>query len=235
MRLGDLIARISHADFRANPGPVDLSDIGFEMTDALIAVDEFDPQNEREGHGCIAVDLETKHTVVAFRGSEDLPDWIEDFDASLVAFPNGDAGAVHGGALALYRTLRGVGGNLPQIPTSADDLCVAGYSQGAWLATFFAAENSASELCTFAAPMPGDERFAAYASGRIGSSTRYAVKGDVVTLLPSSLLGFVHPWPARILDVTAEVNHNPISFHLLETYLFGLQKAFGPVDAETAT
>lgn len=126
-------------------------------------------------------------TIIVFRGTQALGNWISNLDARIGPGPRG--GRVHAGFAA---ALRQMSGDLAAaIAGTPRPLLVTGHSLGGALATLAAVEFGADALWSFGAPRVGDAVF-----GRtLGSTciTRVVNGNDPVTAVPPP--GF--PWRFR--------------------------------------
>jgi triacylglycerol lipase len=147
----------------------------------------------------------TSNGVVAFRGTDTVPDWIADLSYAEVDYPFvADAGQVHEGFLGVYQSCR------PQVLTALGalpaglPLFVTGHSLGGAVATLAAldiAVNSpfaAPVIYTFASPRTGDGDFAEAFDAKVGNNSteswRVANSFDLVPMQP----------PEKIYDAIQE-------------------------------
>ncbi|MDX2256190.1 MAG: lipase family protein [Pseudanabaenaceae cyanobacterium bins.39] len=152
-----------------------------------------------------------QHIVIAFRGSESLPDWLTNASVAKVPSPFG-VGEVHQGFQnALFPALTKILTAIRMIdPRFEKDIWVTGHSLGGALAVMFVAMLAEEDidvrgLYTFGAPRVGDEDFAKIFNQKFidiqpnttnqdkpGISYRMVNQGDLVPHLPPELSGFYH-------------------------------------------
>lgn len=127
------------------------------------------------------------YTVLAFRGTNELRDWLVNLSALPQRWPRG--GLVHRGflraLLQVWRPLR------QQLRQCAGPLFVTGHSLGGALATLAGAMLKPRAIYTFGAPRVGDGAFAASLHAPL---YRIENRRDVVPRMPTRgpLLQFVH-------------------------------------------
>ena len=165
--------------------------------------------------GYIAIDRVRQRVVVAYRGSKNLANDIEDADFFLTQLPFGPEGLkVDSGFLAAYKSVRdatvsGVQAALSKCGGGCSVL-FTGHSLGAAMATLGAAElgggggggggsdeSPAVRLVTFGSPRVGDPAFAAWAHARLQNasgvgSLRLRRQKDIVTAIPPRSVGYAH-------------------------------------------
>lgn len=117
-------------------------------------------------------------TYVAFRGTQNVEEWVDDACAILVS--HWRKGRVHKGFRDVYAALR------VSVAAAVGDgpFTVIGHSLGAALATLCAVEMPGCDLVTFAGPRVGDEEFADYAQGQTRTHLRVVNARDIVTHVP---------------------------------------------------
>lgn len=172
-------------------GTVDLSSYGYTVISTFTA---FVPDKSvAEPFGFIAQSSDS--VVVSFRGTDSLPDWVADADASQMVFPYAAGGVKsHKGFTNCYIScreqiipvLKGLSPNLK--------LYITGHSLGGGLSFLNALDVAVNTsftpvLLNFAGPRTGDPCFVATynsqtASGKIASSTRVVNVHDIVPMLP---------------------------------------------------
>ncbi|MEO7145766.1 MAG: lipase family protein [Bryobacteraceae bacterium] len=194
--------------------------------------------------GIVAWNAAAGTALVAFRGTQTLADWLDDFDA--VALPYKavpGAGFVHLGFQLVYEHVRG---SLPALILNGCPGCkrvlVTGHSLGGALAVLSALDLATNipprivpELYTFAGPRTGAPDFAAAFNAHI--STCYRVV-NVIELTPLDIVPNV-PLPPLYEHVGSSVTvHGGFTLdekaaHALTSYAIGLRR-LQPV-AATAT
>ena len=142
--------------------------------------------------------------ILAFRGTEPakLADWMTDADALLVP---GYGGHVHQGfARALEYVWDDITAALQPLLTPSRQLFITGHSLGAALATLAAARLAGPcVVYTFGSPRVGDAAFAQeYDASR---TYRYVNNLDVVTRVPSRLMGFTQVGQLRYFDASGHL------------------------------
>jgi hypothetical protein len=168
--------------------------------------------NEKAGtQGYVGLDVDSNNIVVAFRGSYNTPNAIEDaeFWLSDCDFaPEGVGGVkVEHGFQVAYNTVReemlaAVATGLQECPSCT--ITFTGHSLGAAMATLSAAEvastsngTAATTLFTFGCPRVGNTKFVEWSHSLIKSTTRVARERDIVPHIPPQLpsigLDYVHP------------------------------------------
>jgi triacylglycerol lipase len=138
--------------------------------------------------------------VVAFRGTEpkQLQDWLADANTLLVDGPFG--GRVHAGfSLALESVWEPLLAAVRELQGQGRSLWFTGHSLGAALAALAVArlrdelDMPVHGLYTFGQPRTGDRVFErAYNQDNRGRSFRFVNNNDVVTRVPTRLMGFSH-------------------------------------------
>jgi triacylglycerol lipase len=176
----------------------------------------------------------TRTAFVSFRGSEDLADWLADFDVVPTAYlPLTGFGEVATGFQAVYESVReSIATNLAAAGSGCDNILITGHSLGAALAVLAAPDifrNMAPNvieprLITFAGPRVGLPAFAMAFNVLIESCFCVVNYLDIVPLLP----------PAPYVPVGAEVDVdsggaiNVEQRHSLGAYRDGLTALIGP-------
>jgi predicted lipase len=188
-----------------------------------------DPQCIKAETGALAVISDLGDcTVIAFKGTSTIRDWLTDLDVAKKAVSNGVR--VHSGFLSDADSI------LPKIiaallPPGADKsklkpLLITGHSLGGALATLVAFDLQQACLpvqavYTFASPRVGNAGFRAAYNGLLGNKTfRVACAGDLVPLIPGIftsfrdgyrhvgvevfLNGIVHVAPAHYLELALD-------------------------------
>lgn len=146
--------------------------------------------------GYVGVNERTSEIIVAFRGSESIPNWITNLDFRKSDYPHCEGCEVHTG---FYHAMQSVYDDvLEEVSdlTAAYDypLRVTGHSLGGALALLSALELRAVGFSvvsnTFGCPRLGTDAFAAYASAQLPGAQRNTHAGDVVPHLPFESFGF---------------------------------------------
>ncbi|HTS78649.1 MAG TPA: lipase family protein [Bryobacteraceae bacterium] len=185
--------------------------------------------------GLVAWNPADKMAIVSFRGTVDVHDWIEDFDAVPVDYvPVAGIGLVHMGFQLVYEHVRkNVGGLLQNQCKGVQKILITGHSLGAAVAIlsgFDIAKNavpgSAPDFCTFAGPRAGDPGFAKKFNAAFPVCNRIVNFMDVVPQVP---LPPVYEHVGTEILVHGGFKPLDITFaHRLTTYLAGLQKLAAP-------
>jgi hypothetical protein len=137
----------------------------------------------------------TGAVIVAFRGTETKPEWLEDFDG--LAVPNAyGQGMVHQGFQDRYKALRTSILAALALVTLPAQLWVTGHSLGAALATLCASDIQISELSklvyTWAGPRVGWHDYARWFATQDAETYRIVNEWDVVPRVPSAVNGYEH-------------------------------------------
>ena len=169
--------------------------------------------NDKFGtQGYVGIDETSKRIIVAFRGSYNIPNDIEDALFFLSPFDKEPTVKVEHGFQVAYNSVRedmlaGVKSAREACPDCS--ITFTGHSLGAAMSTLAAAEVAASvtasttlttELFTFGCPRVGDSAFVNWSHELITSTTRVARERDIVPHIPPSihegpafLTGYTHP------------------------------------------
>jgi predicted lipase len=135
-------------------------------------------------------DHEQNATVISFRGSSNVENWIADLDAVKVTPYKDKQIEVHKGFYDDFIDIRSELYSF--IPLDGIDLIVVGHSYGAAIAILFKYdlinENIPATLVTFGEPRVGNDMFAE----QILDHYRITHKRDMVPHLPPERLGFKH-------------------------------------------
>lgn len=180
--------------------------------------------------GLVAWNAAAKSAIVAFRGTQDFTDWMDDLDAVPVDYaPVAGIGLVHMGFQLVYEHVRdSVAQLLQKQCAGVQQILVCGHSLGAAvavLAGFDISKNTVPgaipKFCTFAGPRTGDPGFAVKFNVAFPDCTRIVNFMDVVPQVPL---------PPAYQHVGTEIlvhggfkPLDPIYAHRLTTYLAGLQ------------
>jgi predicted lipase len=145
--------------------------------------------------------LRTGATTIAFRGTEDVADWMVNLDINRVEYNIKvnqmllTCGMVHEGFLGRWRKLRA--GVLECIKSNGIQRpIIVGHSLGGAMANFCAVElkllGYSPHLVTFGCPRTGDNNFARFMNYNVKQHTRIVNWGDPVTRIPSAVAGWRH-------------------------------------------
>lgn len=173
----------------------------------------------------------TQTAIVSFRGTETPEDWLKDFDALALPFPDiPTAGLVHQGFDAVYQTIRdSVIAGVDAAKVNATSMWITGHSLGGAIAILAAidfAKNAVpplvSQLYTFAGPRVGDDTFKALFDATVPVCYRVVNRWDIVPQLPPPPL-FIHTGQA--IDIDGGFTLDLATAHsLLNSYKPGLLK-----------
>lgn len=155
--------------------------------------------------GFVGIDEANNRIIVAYRGSYNFANTVQDMKFWMTSFPYGDEKDLevdHGFFLA-YNSLRQDTISAVQSAKRSCKECgevlVTGHSLGAAMATMLAGElgNSTKvRLYTFGSPRTGNEAFSNWVVQRIqgmgGSSTRMRRQLDIVPAIPPRSIGYHH-------------------------------------------
>jgi hypothetical protein len=226
----------------------------FEVIASIYANDlATDASKKRGTTGRVSIGLllwETKtgEAVIALRGTEGIPEWVQDarFDTK-VCFFLPEAGETEEGFTDMYKSFAAgtpTGSSVTSSLTTifgtkqVNSLTVCGHSLGGSLATLQAldaAANSANAKCknpavyTYASPRTGDAQFASTYNRMVPNTFRIVNRVDLVPKLPLSppyehVLGLYRLTAIQFLPPAILVEPNPLCEHVLETYLYLLSK-----------
>jgi predicted lipase len=173
--------------------------------------------------------------VVAIRGTENILEWIRDFEFALTAFPYATAGRTEAGFTDFYSSLRtSPNTSAKRVVDALRDLVagggvktltIAGHSLGSALATLLALDVAANGVFaapvvyTFASPAVGDKVFAGSYDRLIETSWRIANLNDLVPCLPPRLAGYIHVDAELPINSDDQSKHSVSCWHQLRTYL----------------
>lgn len=173
----------------------------------------------------------TQTVIVSFRGTETPEEWLRDFEAIAVAFPDiPTGGLIHQGFDAVYQTIRNsVIACVDAAKVNATSMWITGHSLGGALALLAAidfAKNAVpplvSQLYTFAGPRVGDAAFKNLFDGAIPVCHRVVNRWDIVPNVPPPPL-FTHA--GQSVDIDGGFTPDLAKAHsLLESYKPGLLK-----------
>jgi triacylglycerol lipase len=150
--------------------------------------------------GWVCVDTTRSRLIVAFRGTEFLHDWFDNFDFIPAPYgPIPGRGTVHQGFQLLYYSIRAslralVGDNAPR----CKELLITGHSLGGALCALAAPDllndnpTLAPLVYTWAEPRVGHGDFVTMYNTHVNVSYRLANVWDVVPHLPPDIAGYEH-------------------------------------------
>ena len=180
-------------------------------------------------------------TVIAFRGTASLRDWLTDAEFPLRPLP-GSPGRVHAGFLTaidsiLPDLLAFLAPPKAQSPEpKASPVFLTGHSLGGALAVLAAWYLQAQGLpvhsvYTFGQPRVGDRAFASLYSALLGTKTYRTVnQNDLVPRVPGVLLGYSHAGELAFINTVGSLVLNPSWFSRLISDALGLYHAYRRLD-----
>ena len=181
-------------------------------------------------------------TVIAFRGTASLRDWLTDAEFPLRPLP-GTPARVHEGFLtAIDSILPDLLAFLapPQAPCPAPrasvPILLTGHSLGGALAVLAAWFLQAQGLpvhsvYTFGQPRVGDRAFASRYASLLGARTHRVVnQNDLVPRVPGVLLGYRHAGELALINAVGELVLNPSWLGRLVSDGLGLYRAYRRLD-----
>jgi predicted lipase len=223
------------------PGFVPAS--GYTLVERIHADDGVKKLPGREPYGYVARNPNPPgDLVVAFRGTEDVLEWIRDFEFGRAAHAQCDPAATRvdceDGFSAIYRTCasdifaalaRAAAGTSAPLP-----VFITGHSLGAALATLLAFDLGCRVfagqapglarpvLYTFASPLVGDAAFARAFGTLVPETYRIVNEPDLVPRLPPPVLGYEHVGAVVSVSSNENAKHSLLCWHSLSTYLHEL-------------
>jgi len=190
----------------------------------------------------------TGEAVIAIRGTEGIPEWVQDakFDTQACFFLP-EAGETEDGFTDVYRSFAVGATNGPSVTAAlatifgtrqVNSLTVCGHSLGGALATLQALDAAANSkfksptVYTYASPRTGNSQFATTYNLKVPNTFRIANRVDLVPKLPPSppydhVQGVYNLTAMQIFPPEILVAPNPLCEHVLETYLHLLSKLAG--------
>ena len=181
-------------------------------------------------------------TVIAFRGTASLRDWITDAEFPLRPLP-GSPARVHAGFLTAINSI------LPDllaflVPPKVQGaerkasrvLLLTGHSLGGALAVlaawFLQAQGlPVHSIYTFGQPRVGDRTFATHYSSLLGAKTYRTVnQNDIVPRVPGVLLGYKHAGEMALINAVGELVLDPSFIGRLVSDGLGLYRAYRRLD-----
>lgn len=190
-------------------------------------------------HGYIAVSQSRRQVIVAFRGTQDLENWITNLnflkkpDTNIKLCLNETAvGLVHGGFYEAYLSVQmQMRQSLHELQATAGgyELIVIGHSLGAALATLAAADLACAPILgqpvvyNYGSPRVGDKTFSDFATKTINIYRHTHWKDIVPHVPPEDVFGFWHVGNEHFLQETWGMCTTCvyIFFYLLKLYLLG--------------
>jgi len=155
----------------------------------------------------VGFDPQQKQIVVSFRGSQNLIDWLDDFDYTLVPYPWVADGDVHKG---FYHAWGRLSSEIMEATTNLMSklngytILVTGHSLGAALAQLAALNfsryaesmntNVSIIVYTFGSPRWANLNVADYFGAMIKTNWRLVNEHDIVPTVPPESFGFHHTW-----------------------------------------
>lgn len=176
---------------------------------------------------CVIRRTASGEIVVAFRGTEDIEDWISNGDVGKSCFGNH---FVHAGfAASLAPILWDIRRAIANVRKSADDqLWVCGHSRGGAFALLTGASlamtnQPATGVYTFGSPRVGNHKFAAWCDVNVPGHHRYVNESDIVTRIPH--FGYEHCGKLHWFDGVDWRTQMPIATRI-GVWLFGRRWPF---------
>ena len=174
--------------------------------------------------GWVCVDIANARLIVAFRGTEFLHEWLDDFDFIPAPYaPIPGRGTVHQGFQLVYYSIRANLRNLvQQNAAKCKELLITGHSLGGALCPLAApdllidvAENLSPVVYTWAEPRVGHDDFVTFFNTHVNVCYRIVNVWDVVPHLPPDLAGYEHEGNGVTIDsgFFLDIVHN----HVLAT------------------
>jgi triacylglycerol lipase len=174
--------------------------------------------------GWLCLDDANQRLIIAFRGTELLHEWIDNFDFIPSPYaPIPGRGTVHQGFQLVYYSIRANLRNLVQRNAPArKNLLITGHSPGGALCALTApdllndiAANLAPVVYTWAEPRVGHDDFVSFYDTHVNVCYRITNVWDVVPHLPPDLAGYEHEGSQVTVDsgFSLDLVHN----HVLKT------------------
>jgi triacylglycerol lipase len=181
--------------------------------------------------GWFCLDSANKTLIIAFRGTEYIHDWMDDFDFIPAPYaPVPGRGTVHQGFQLVYLTIReNLIGLLDKYSGGYTQVFITGHSLGGALCALAAVDivnvnqDLAPTVYTWAEPRVGHDDFVIFYNTHVNICYRIVNVWDVVPHLPPDIAGYQHEGNQVIIDsgFSLDVVHN----HVLATgYVPGMQK-----------
>ncbi|HZR65442.1 MAG TPA: lipase family protein [Terriglobales bacterium] len=173
--------------------------------------------------GWFCLDQPNNRLIAAFRGTEFIHDWLDDFDFVPAPYaPVPGRGTVHQGFQLVYLTIRdNLIGLLNQHSPGFNEILITGHSLGGALCALAAVDivnvntNLAPVVYTWAEPRVGHDDFITFYNTHINICYRVVNVWDVVPHLPPDIAGYGHEGNQVTIDsgFSLDVVHN----HVLAT------------------
>ncbi|WP_139490561.1 lipase family protein [Brevibacillus dissolubilis] len=233
-----------------NPDPVDFP-AGWDLVANLNVDATFAIFDEKEFIGYIVrSQADPTQVGIVFRGTDDIMDWIDDFEFAMVdcdLIPAG--GRCEDGFYKMYKSLTAVDRKTGETLDLATYLIrfgndvtytVTGHSLGGALANLMtvvlASQKKKVQSYTFAAPMTGNHDFANTYNSLVPQNYRIYNQPDIVPKVPSGLLGYVQLGGGIEINslLHPEIRKSIICYHSLATYLNVLSSGKYPLGSCSA-
>jgi triacylglycerol lipase len=187
------------------------------------------PANLHFGWFCL--DQANQTVILAFRGTEYIHDWMDDFDFIPAPYaPVPGRGTVHQGFQLVYLTIRNnLVALLNKYSSGYTQIFITGHSLGGALCALAAVDvlninsNLAPVVYTWAEPRVGHDDFVTFYNTHVNICYRVVNVWDVVPHLPPEIAGYQHEGSQVTIDsgFSLDVVHN----HVLATgYVPGMAK-----------
>ncbi|MDV2503051.1 MAG: lipase family protein [bacterium] len=163
--------------------------------------------------------------VVAFRGTEEIADWLADIDAGFTRYAYG---RIHRGfsraLLEIWPDLFKTVMDWHMDSMEVRELLVTGHSLGAVLATLAFIGLEASRLVTFGSPRVGDSGFARWFNKTYrGFATRFVNNNDIVPRTPPYLAGYRHVGRLAYITAAGRIKGDATAWFRLKDAAFGFR------------
>src|SRR6266852_6906199 len=217
----------------------------FEVITSIYANDLATDATQSQGTKLVSIGLllwqaNTGEAVIAIRGTEGIPEWVQDAQFGTQAcFFLPEAGETEDGFTDVYKSFAvstptgsSVTESLATIfgTKQPNSLTVCGHSLGGALATLQALDAAANStfksptVYTYASPRTGDGQFASTYNRMVPNTFRIANRVDLVPKLPlpppyDHVAGIYKITALKFLPPAILVEPNPLCEHVLETYL----------------
>jgi triacylglycerol lipase len=173
--------------------------------------------------------------VAAFRGTDEIGDWLDNINAVAVEHPLGE---VHRGFQAsLMDVWPGMKTQIRRIRRSSDaahlPLFITGHSLGGGMATLAAAQLIHADepfygVYTYGQPRVGDRLFSRTYNSEAASKTfRFHNNNDIVTRVPARLMGYSHVGTYIYIDEDLELSSNPGAWYRFVDGVRGVASSIG--------
>lgn len=155
---------------------------------------------ETDIHGFMGYYKDMNRIVVAWRGTIDAKNWIEDFGYKKIPYSRCKGCEVHAGFFAAYASVeKSVDENIVKLMNKYPNasIAVTGQSLGGALSTFCAIElqlktNKVAELYNFGCPRVGNDATATFIDSKLQTRFRVVHNRDIVPHVPFEEMGFRH-------------------------------------------